>query len=226
MTKKENQLMITDELVLNKIYFIRGQKVMLDRDLAELYNVETKALKQAVKRNIDMFPKHFMFELSNQEFQNLRSQIVTSSWGGQRYLPYAFTEHGVLQLANVVRSAKAKQMSIRIIEVFVKIREMLLDNTELRLAIEKLEKKTDNNTKNIELFFNILMNYSTRKKTASLENKLDIKSRRKNNLAFLFLRYYLTDRRRHCALCMTNEKESLPLIITPNHHLLQATFYK
>jgi len=156
MAKKENTLMIADEAVINKIYLIRGQKVMLDSDLAELYQVETKVLKQAVKRNIDIFPKHFMFELTKDEFRNLRSQIVTSSWGGQRYLPYVFTEHGVLQLANVVKSMRAKQMSIRIIEVFVKIREMLLDNTELRLAIEKLERKTDNHDKNIELVFKYL----------------------------------------------------------------------
>ncbi len=134
---------------MNKIYFIRGQKVILDSDLAELYQVETKASKQAVKRNIDIFPQHFMFELTVREFASLRSQIVTSKAGrgGTRYLSLVFTEYGVLQLANVLRSERAKQMSIRIIEVFVRLQKMLLDNTELRLAIEKLEKKTENNTK-------------------------------------------------------------------------------
>lgn len=147
---------LPDELVMNKIYLIRGCKVMLDSDLSELYQVETKALKQAVKRNLDIFPEHFMFELTKEEFDLLRSQIVTSNnqgRGGVRYLPMVFTEHGVLQLANVVRSTRAKQVSIRIIEVFVRIREMLLDNTELRLAIEQLKQETQNNTKNIEVVF-------------------------------------------------------------------------
>ncbi len=91
-------LIIAEEKILNRIYFIRGHKVMLDRDLAEMYGVRTKLLKQAVKRNIERFPEHFMFETNNEEFQNLRSQIVTSSWGGERYNPYAFTEHGILQI--------------------------------------------------------------------------------------------------------------------------------
>ncbi len=100
-------LKLNDEMVLDKIYFIRNQKVMLDRDLAQLYGVETKALKQAVKRNIDRFPEDFMFELSSQEFEILRSQIVTSSWGGVRYMPMAFTEYGVLMLSSVLNSQKA-----------------------------------------------------------------------------------------------------------------------
>jgi regulator of replication initiation timing len=156
MAKMAATLAIPDEIIMQKIYYIRNQKVMLDRDLAELYEVETKALKQAVKRNIDIFPKHFMFELSQGEFDNLRSQTVTSSWGGQRYLPYVFTEHGILQLANVLRSQKARQMSMRIIEVFVKMREMLADNTELRLEIEHIKNKLDNHGKNIELVFQYL----------------------------------------------------------------------
>ncbi len=147
--------MLADEIVMNKIYFIRGQKVMIDSDLAELYQVETKALKQAVKRNIDIFPQHFMFELTEDEFTFLRSQTVTSNTGrgGTRYLPMVFTEYGLLQLANILRSERAKQMSIRIIEVFIRLQKMLMDNTELRLAIEKLERKTENNTKNIEVVF-------------------------------------------------------------------------
>lgn len=105
---KENGLerALPEEVIMSKILIIRGQKVMIDQDLAELYEVETKALKQAVKRNIDIFPNHFMFELTESEFKNLRSQIVTSKWGSQRYLPFAFTEHGVLQLANVLRTRK------------------------------------------------------------------------------------------------------------------------
>jgi hypothetical protein len=139
--------MLPDEVIMSNIYFIRGQKVMVDRDLAELCEVETKALKQAVKRNPEIFPEHFMFELTKVEFNNLRSQTVTSSWGGQRYLPNVFTEHGVFQLSNVLRSKRARQMSIRIIEVFVKMREILTDNLSVRLDIEEIKKKLENRTK-------------------------------------------------------------------------------
>lgn len=145
---------LPDEVLLNKIYMIRGQKVMLDRDLAELYGVETKRLKEQVKRNIERFPSHYMFELSQQENEILRSQIATLRHGEHtKYLPYAFTEHGVLMLSNVIKSQNAISVSIQIIDVFVKLRQALTDNTELRLIIEELRKKTDNNTKNIEVVF-------------------------------------------------------------------------
>ncbi len=155
MAKKEMPLLIADEVVMNKIYAIRGQKVMLDSDLAELYQVETKRLKEQVKRNINRFPVQYMFELTENEFKLLRSQIATSNTGrgGTRYLPMVFTEHGVLQLSNVLKSDRAEKVSFVIIDVFVKLREMLTDNTELRLAIEKLERKTENNTQNIEVVF-------------------------------------------------------------------------
>ena len=129
---------------------------MLDRDLAELYEVETKVLKQAVKRNLDIFPENFMFELTKDEFDNLRSQTVTSNRGGHRYLPFVFTEHGVLQLANVLRSNRARKMSIRIIEVFVSMRELLIDTLDLRLEMEKIKKKLLNQDKSIELVFSYL----------------------------------------------------------------------
>lgn len=154
--EKDDDIMLPDESIMSKIWFIRNEKVMLDRDLAELYEVDTKVLKQAVRRNIDIFPEHFMFELTENEFINLRSQTVTSSWGGQRYLPFVFTEHGVLQLASVLKSKKAKKMSIRIIEVFVKMRQMLTDNLTLKLDIEEIKKKLVNQDKNIELVFNYL----------------------------------------------------------------------
>ncbi len=149
---------IPNEIIINKIYLIRGQKVMIDRDLAELYGVETKALKQAVKRNLDIFPKHFMFELSKDENEFLRSQIVTSKKGsgGSRYLPMVFTEHGVLQLAQVLRSKRARLMSIRITEIFIKMREMLVDNLNIKLEIEEIKKKLSNQNKNIELVFSYL----------------------------------------------------------------------
>jgi len=104
--------LIPIELIASKIYLIRGIKVMLDRDLAELYGVETKVLKQAVRRKVDRFPTDFMFELTRNEFNNLRSQIVTSSWGGTRYLPMAFSEHGVLMLSSVLSSERAVQVNI------------------------------------------------------------------------------------------------------------------
>ena len=119
---KDSKIMLPDEVIMSKIYFIRGEKVMPDSDLAELYEVETKVLKQAARRNADISPKHFMFELTNEENESLRSQFVTSKKGrgGTRYLPMVFTEHGVLQLANTLRSKRARQMSIGIIEVFYK----------------------------------------------------------------------------------------------------------
>lgn len=158
MTQKESLLFLTDEVVMSKIYIIRNQKVMFDKDLAVLFQVETKVLKQSVKRNMDIFPEHFMFELTQVEFDLLRSHFVTSKdgRGGTRYLPLVFTEHGVLQLSNVIRSGIAKQMSIRIIEVFVKMRQMFTDDTELRLDVEKIKKKLDNQDKNMEIVFRYL----------------------------------------------------------------------
>ncbi len=156
MSKKVAFLAVPEEILMNKIYFIRGHKVMFDKDLAELYNVETKQLKRQVSRNIDRFPKDFMFELTQNEFENLRSQFGTSSWGGIRYLPWVFTEHGVLMLSSVLSSKQAIQVNIQIMRVFTQVRRMLMDNTELRLAIEEIRKKTDNNSKNIELVFQYL----------------------------------------------------------------------
>ena len=156
MKEKNNTVQVSDELVLDKIYYIRDQKVMLDSDLAKLYGIETKVLKQAVKRNPNRFPQDFMFEVNNNEFEILRSQIVTSSWGGTRYLPMAFTEHGVLMLSSVLNSPKAIQTNILIMRVFARIRKSLNDTTELKLAIEELKQKTDNNSKNIEVVFRYL----------------------------------------------------------------------
>ena len=144
------------EVIQSKIYSIRGQTVMLDSDLAELYGVETKALKQAVKRNLDRFPEHFMFELTKEEFEALRSQTVTSKTegrGGTRYLPMVFTEHGTLQLANVLRSDRAKQMGIRIIEVFVQIREHVLTNNEILKKLGELERSDKKKGQQIDVIF-------------------------------------------------------------------------
>lgn len=158
MMKRAELLHIPDEIVMNKIYVIRNQKVMLDRDLAELYGVKTKVLKQAVKRNLNRFPEDFMFELTEIELNNWRSQFVTSNSDkmGLRYLPFAFTEQGVAMLSSVLNSEKAISVNIQIIRIFTRIRQMLSDNTELRLGIEELRKKTENNTKNIEVVFQYL----------------------------------------------------------------------
>ena len=131
------------ETIASKIYQIRGKKVMLDRDLAELYNVETKVLKQAVRRNINRFPADFMFEIDKHEFSSLRSQIVTSSWGGTRYMPMAFTEQGVAMLSSVLKSDRAIEVNIMIIRVFAKLRQLLFDNEDLRKEIGELRQFTD-----------------------------------------------------------------------------------
>jgi len=156
MSDSTNFITIPDEVIMNKIYLLRGLKVMLDNDLAKLYEVDTKALKQAVKRNIDISPEHFMFELTDEEFKYLRSQIVTSNRGGIRYMPYAFTELGVLQLANVLRSIRARKMSIRIIEVFVRMREMLSAHKDILLKLEQIQLKDLEQDKKIELIFEYL----------------------------------------------------------------------
>ena len=154
----ENEILLSEELISNKIYFIRNQKVMLDRDLAFLYSIETRVLKQALKRNISRFPKDFMFELSPDEFSNWRSQFVTSNSDkmGLRYSPMAFTEHGVLILSSVLNSDKAIQTNIQIMRIFTKVRQMLLDTTDLKIDILQIQKKLENHEKNIELVFSYL----------------------------------------------------------------------
>lgn len=155
--ENENQpTSLSENLVASKIYLIREQRVMLDKDLAELYEVETRALNQAVSRNRERFPEMFMFQLTQTEFEILKSQIVTSSWGGTRKLPYAFTEQGVAMLSSVLRSKKAIQVNIQIMMVFTKVREMLVDTLNLKLDIEEIKKKLANQDKNIELVFNYL----------------------------------------------------------------------
>lgn len=134
---------VPDERIAARIFFIRGIKVMLDRYLAELYQVETKVLKQAVRRNINRFPEDFMFELTEDEFEILRSQIVTSSWGGMRYVPMAFTELGVAMLSSVLKSDRAIQVNIQIMRVFTKFRQMLSTHEDLRRKIEVMEKSYD-----------------------------------------------------------------------------------
>jgi hypothetical protein len=146
MTKKQRSqprrvAVIRPASIERRIYFVRGQKVMTDDDLAVLYRVPTKAFNQAVRRNIHRFPADFMFQLKAEEVENLRSQIVTSSWGGRRYLPFVFTEQGVAMLSSVLKSDRAIQVNIAIMRAFVKLREILETHRELAQRLEELELK-------------------------------------------------------------------------------------
>jgi len=156
MSKASKALMIPDELVMNKIYLIRGQKVMLDRDLAELYAVETKVLNQAVKRNSERFPADFMFQLTKKDFENLKSQFVTSSWGGVRKMPFAFTEQGVSMLSSVLKSERAIRVNIQIIRIFTRMREIIMTHKDILLQLEKIERKLAGHDEDITLIFQYL----------------------------------------------------------------------
>lgn len=161
----KKEILLSEELISNKIYFNRNQKVMLDRDLATLYGIETRVLKQVVKRNISRFPEDFMFELNKSEFENWRSQFVTSNSDkmGLHYLPSVFTEQGVLMLSSVLKSDKAIQVNIQIMRIFSKVRQMLLDTTDLKIDILQIQKKLENHDKNIELVFSYLDELSEKK---------------------------------------------------------------
>ncbi|MDN3585683.1 ORF6N domain-containing protein [Pedobacter aquatilis] len=148
---------ITDELVLNQIYLIRGYKVMIDSDLANLYGVENKQLKRQVRRNIERFPDDFMFEITADEYYNARCQSGTLESGTNlKYLPMAFTEQGVSMLSSVLSSPRAVQMNIQIIRIFTRVRNILHDNMEIKLEVEKIKKKLDNQDKNMEIVFKYL----------------------------------------------------------------------
>jgi len=134
---------ISVEVIATKILLIRGKRVMLDRDLAKLYEVDTSQLTRQVRRNIDRFPEDFMFQLTKEEFENLICQFGTSSWGGTRKLPYAFTEQGVAMLSGVLHSKRAVQVNIQIMRAFIQLKRMLLTNADLRRKIEEIEKKYD-----------------------------------------------------------------------------------
>ncbi len=158
MTKTVKTLTLPDELVMNKIYLIRGQKVMPDRDLAELYQVKTGILNQAVKRNAKQFPPDFMFQLTQQEFENWKSQIVISNSEkmGLRKRPMAFTEQGVSMLSGVLNSDIAIQVHIQIIRVFAKMREMLFTHKDILLQLEKIEKRLTGHDEDIAVIFQYL----------------------------------------------------------------------
>jgi len=175
MARKELQVLVAEQKILNRIYVIRGEKVMLDQDLSEMYGVETKQLKRQVKRNIDRFPKDFMFELTKKEFENLRSQIGTSSWGGTRYLPMAFTEQGVAMLSSILNSKTAIEVNIRIIRVFTKLREYALTHKEILSQLSKLEKEVKGNSKDIENIFTVLKELIEKQSKPIQRNKIGFK---------------------------------------------------
>lgn len=144
-------------IIQEKIYQIRGEKIMLDFDLAGLYDVETKALNQAVKRNITRFPEDFMFQLTPNEYNHLKSQIVTSSWGGNRKIPYAFTEHGVTMLAGILRSEKAIGINIMIVRAFIALRQIALQYKELADKLATLENTNNKQFNEIYQALNFLI---------------------------------------------------------------------
>ncbi len=141
------------ESIVRKIVLLRGEKVLLDRDLAELYGVETKHLKRTVRRNIKRFPKDFMFELRKKEFENLRSHFGTSSWGGTRYTPMAFTEQGVAMLSSVLNSDRAIEVNIAIMRAFVQLRKMIDSHSELSRKLSDLERKLGDHDEQIQAIF-------------------------------------------------------------------------
>jgi len=172
MNKNKSIVKIPDEIIINKIIVLRDLKVMIDKDLAELYGITTKQLNQQVKRNLKRFPEDFMFQIKQEEkdeiilnFEHLNSLKFSAS------LPYVFTEHGAVMLASIINSEKAIVVNIQVVRVFIQIRQALIDNTDIRLEIEKLRKKTDNNAKNIELVFQYLDELLIKRTNQKLEPK-------------------------------------------------------
>ncbi|HMK04673.1 MAG TPA: ORF6N domain-containing protein [Ferruginibacter sp.] len=175
MAKKELQALVAEQKILNRIYVIRGQKVMMDEDLAEMYNVETKRLNEQVKRNIKRFPKDFMFSLTQKEFEILKSQNATSSWGGRRKLPSAFTEQGVAMLSGILNSDTAIEVNIRIIRVLTRLREYTLTHKEILLQFARMEKEVKGNSKDIENIFMVLKELLAKESKPTPRNKIGFK---------------------------------------------------
>lgn len=159
-------LEIPKEVIISKIYEIRGQKVMIDRDLSELYGVETRVLKQAVRRQLKRFPKDFMFEMTKEEFAEWRSQFVMSKSDkrGLRYAPFCFTEQGVTMLSCVLNSERAILMNIKIIRIFVQLRKMLMTHKDLLLRMEEIEKKVSGQDEKVGLIFDYLKKFIQQQK--------------------------------------------------------------
>jgi len=151
-----NSKEISSEIIARKILFIRGRKVMLDRDLSQLYGVKTRDLNKAIKRNRDRFPDDFMYQLTKEEIAILKFQFGTSSWGGTRKPPYAFTEQGVAMLSGILHSKRAVQVNIAIMRAFVKLRELLLTHKELAEKLEALERKYQLHETDIQAIFEVI----------------------------------------------------------------------
>jgi hypothetical protein len=148
--------LVPSEVIQSKVHLIRKEKVLLDKDLAQMYDVETRVLKQAVRRNIDRFPEDFMFELNDKEFERLKSQIDGKSWGGTRYAPMAFTEQGVAMLSSVLKSKQAIEVNIQIMRVFVKMRKWSENYADLLKKIEQLEEHKTEQDQNIAHIYDLL----------------------------------------------------------------------
>ena len=164
----ENLLQISPQLIIDRKYQVRGKKVMLSHDLAELYQVETKRLNEQVKRNLGRFPDRYMFQLTAQEQNSLRSQNATLKRGQHsKYPPYAFTEHGILMLSSVLRSSRAEKENILIIDVFVELNIALLDQKDALLAIEKLQHQVKQQDEKIALLFNYLKQFNNSQRNST-----------------------------------------------------------
>ena len=158
-------LIISNKEIESKIYYVRSLKVMLDSDLAVLYDVETRVLNQAISRNIDRFPEDFMFQLTENEWKNLKSQNKTlSSWGGRRKLPFVFTEHGILMLSSVLNSERAVKVNIQIMRVYVRIRELMMAHKDIISKLDQVERKQVEQDNNILLIFEYLKQFEETKR--------------------------------------------------------------
>ena len=176
MSKNSLDRLVEEEKIMNKIHVIRNHKVMLDFDLAEMYGVETKRLNEQLKRNLKRFPKDFMFTLSEKETQHLRSQNATSSWGGNRRKPNAFTEQGVAMLSSILNSETAIEVNISIIRVFTKLRSFTLTQKDILIQLVKLEKEVKGNSSDIENIFLVLKKLIEKDANPIKRNKIGFKN--------------------------------------------------
>lgn len=177
MVKKELQALVLEQKILNRIYVVRGEKVMLDRDLAELYGVETKRLKETVKRNRERFPKDFMFEMTATEFKKWRENATLSAADkqGLRYAPFCFTEQGVTMLSCILNSKTAIEVNLRVVRVFVKMREYALTHKEILMQLAKMENEVKGNSKDIENIFMVLKELIEKQSNPPARNKIGFK---------------------------------------------------
>jgi hypothetical protein len=168
MKSEKGTISISEEIIISKIYLVRGKQVMLAQDLAELYQVDTKALNQQVKRNAGKFPERYMFQLTKDEYDRLRSQNVTLKRGQHvKYLPYAFTEHGILMLSSVLNSERADKVNILIIDTFIKLREILFQHKDVIHQLEKVQHKLEEHDNQLLIVFEYLKQFQQAKQQES-----------------------------------------------------------